>query len=927
MRRRILTLGVLFAAAALPAPAQAADEPWEYRIEEASAELSGTQAGAHADFTVGLRLSEQENGEPFSPTRDIVVELPPGIVGNPQAFPKCTQLQFGTTPAENDCPIDSQVGSTDIQVAEAGNIPDEPIYNLTAASGAAARFGFFAAGLPVILNVRYNPATNSLVAAAEGASSGAGLISAVNTFWGVPADDSHDAERITPQEALDKSGPPGGRPSSLPPTPFMTNPTSCEARQVTITARSYQLPDQPSVKTVPFPQITGCGALEFKPTTALAMTTSQGSSGSGLDYELTMPQTGLQVENLNSGSHLNRAEVILPQGVTINPSQAEGLGVCSQAELARETFAAIPNQGCPETSKIGSVVAESPVIDRKAEGSLYVAKPYENPFGSLLALYMVLKIPDRGVLVRLAGKVTLDPATGQITTVFEDLPQLPVSSFKLHFREGARSPLVTPAACGPYTAVSNLSPWSNPATTVAKLNDFTIDSGPEHGPCPGGGLPPFAPGLVAGPTSHRAGAFSPFDLRLSRRDSEQEITHFSVKLPPGLVAKLAGVESCSDLAIAAAAARTGANGGAEELANPSCPAGSEIGRTLVGVGVGQVLTYVPGKVYLAGSYHGAPLSIVAITAAKAGPFDLGTVVVREALRVNPETAEVFVDATDSDPIPHIIQGIPTHLRDIRVYVDRPGFVLNPTDCSPTSVASTVMGAGVDFASAADDRPVTVSTRFQAADCGALEFKPRLRIDLKGPTKRSGNPALRAELRMSSGEANVGRAQVTLPHSEFLDQGHIGTICTRPQFNAGPVPGAGCPKASVYGSARAFTPLLDQPLEGPVYLRANGGERELPDLVAALNGQQIDVALVGYIDSVDGRIRTTFATAPDAPVSRFVLSMFGGKKSLLENSTDICRGKHRAIARFEGQNGKRHSFQPALRAKCPGAGGKSGKKRR
>lgn len=917
MKRLILFCILLLVA--IPAGHAAAD-PSEYQVEDASAELSSSQAGAHADMTVDIRLSENDEGEPDSPTRDLIVEMPPGVVGNPAAFPECSLLRFGTKPADSECPFDSQVGSTDtlISLAEGAGqttFVGEPIYNLEPGAGMVARFGFYAGLVPVLLNVRLKPGTNTVVAAVEGATSTAGLLQATTTLWGVPSASSHDDLRRTPGEVYFKETPEKPRESSLPPVPFMTNPTSCESKQLTVTARSYQLPDQPSTKVAPFPQITGCGAVEFKPTTALSLTTGQGSSGSGLDYELTMPQTGLEVDNLNSGSHLNRAEVILPQGVTINPSQAEGLGVCSEADLARETFAGIPNAGCPETSKIGSVVAVSPVINDVAEGSLYVAKPYENPFGSLIALYMVLRIPDRGVLVRLPGEVSLNPATGQITTVFEDLPQLPVSSFKLHFREGARSPLVTPPACGSYTATSNLWPWSKPTAVTTKLNSFSIASGPDHGACPGGGLPPLNPGLIAGTVNNAAGSYSPFDVRITRRDSEQEITHFSVKLPPGLVAKLAGVQSCSDLAIAAAAGRTGAHGGAEELALPSCPAGSELGRTLVGVGVGGTLTYVPGKLYLAGPYNGAPISIVAITAAKAGPFDLGTVVVREALRVNPETAEVFVDATGSDPIPHIIQGVPTHLRDIRAYVDRPEFALNPTDCTPTSVASTVMGAGVDFASAADDRPVTVSTRFQAADCGALDFAPSLKLRLKGGTKRSANPALRAELRMLPGEANIARAQVTLPRSEFLDQAHIGTVCTRPQFNAGPTLGAGCPAASVYGRARAFTPLLDQPLEGPVFLRSNGGERELPDLVAALNGQQIDVALVGYIDSDDGRIRTTFATAPDAPVSKFVLSMFGGKKGLLDNSVNLCKGKHRVLANFTGQNGKRHNFKPVLATKC------------
>jgi hypothetical protein len=921
MMRSMAAIGFLVLAAFLAAPvsALAAEEPWEYRLEEASVTLSDSQAGAHADLTTSLRLSEDEDGIPFAKTRDVVVTMPPGVFGNPEAFPKCTALQLGAGPTESECPPDSQVGSTSFRLADIGFLKDEPVYNMSASgSGVVARLGFFAAAWAVIVNVRLDPETERLVAKVEGANSTVPLISTDLTLWGVPSNPVHDPQRITPSESFEGNGPPGGRPSSLPEIPFMTNPSSCEARTATISAASYALPDQPSVLTVPFPQISGCGAVDFKPETKLSLTTSQGTTGSGLDYELSFPTTALTVPNLYFGSEIKRAEVILPEGLSVNPSEAEGLGVCSEAEFAKESPSSLPNEGCPESAKIGTVVAISPVIDEQAEGALFLAKPYQNPFGSLLALYMTLKIPDRGVSISLAGKVMTDPATGQLTTIFEDLPQLPATQFKLHFREGARAPLVTPFACGTYTALSNMSPWSAPQKTVAKENSFAIESGPDHGPCPSGGLPPFHPGLLAGSVNNAAGAFSPFDIRLSRTDAEQEITHFSVKLPPGEVAKLAGVPFCPEAAIAAAKARTGIHGGEEELLAPSCPQASEIGHSLAGSGVGSVLVYVPGKLYLAGPYHGSALSIVAVTAAKAGPFDLGTVVIRFALRVNPETGEVFVDATGSDPIPHIIAGIPVRLRDIRSYVDKPEFSLNPTDCTPTSVASTVRGAGLDFSSEADNNPLTVSTPFQVADCAALPFEPRVSLRLKGGTRRGAHPALSATLRMNGiGEAGIAKAQVTLPASEFIENAHFNTICTRVQFKAAAVPGAGCPSGSIYGKARAVTPILDEPLEGNVFLRSS--EHELPDIVLALHSGKIDVVLVGRVDSVNGKLRSTFEAVPDAPVSSFALQMQGGKKGLFVNSTNLCLTKRRAISKFTGQNGKQFNTKPVLRVKCAKAG--------
>jgi hypothetical protein len=334
--------------------------------------------------------------------------------------------------------------------------------------------------------------------------------------------------------------------------------------------------------------------------------------------------------------------------------------------------------------------------------------------------------------------------------------------------------------------------------------------------------------------------------------------------------------------------------------------------------VGPVLAYEPGKAYLAGPYHGSPISVVAITAAKVGPFDLGTVVIREALKVNPETAEVVVDSAGSDPLPHIIAGIPTHLRDVRVYADRPEFVLNPTSCNRKSTAATVFGSGLDFSSGADDQPVTVSTPFQAADCANLPFKPKLKLRLFGRTNRGAHPRFKATLTMKRGEAGIARSQVTLPHSEFIENAHFNTICTRVQFAQGAVPGEKCPAGSIFGHAKAVTPLLDGPLKGPVYLRSS--THELPDLVIALNHPEINVNLVGRVDSLNGQVRTTFAEVPDAPVSSFTLNMQGGKKGLFVNSTNLCKGTHRATVQFTGQNGKEYDSQPALQAKCGKAQG-------
>ncbi|HXR60317.1 MAG TPA: hypothetical protein VN732_03215 [Solirubrobacterales bacterium] len=757
-----------------------------------------------------------------------------------------------------------------------------------------------------------------IIASVRNAPQIAEVLSTTLTLWGTPGDPRHDEARgwnCTDFSELTPCGP-----FDLSEDAFLRLPVQCaNPLAFGVVAEPWNIP---VVDDVPFTSepLSGCNRVPFDPSIQAAPSSKLAENPSGLSFRLDMPNSGLLNKEAVAEGQAKKVEVTLPEGMSINPSQGEGLVGCGPAEYSRETFSSRAGEGCPEASKIGTVQIATPLLEEEARGSLYVASPHDNPFDSLLALYMVAKIPERGILIKQAGRVDPDPVTGQLTTTFDNLPQLPFSNFKLEFRPGGRAPLVTPPACGSYDVTARFTPWSaadpnNPAPDeiVTRTSTFEVERGVDGGACPGGGVPPFNPGLEAGTINNAAGRYSPFNLRLTRKDGEQEFTNFSIKLPPGVVGKLAGIPFCSDAAIAAAKARTGPNGGQEELDSPSCPAASQIGRTLVGAGVGNSLTYVPGKVYLAGPYNGAPLSIAAITAAKVGPFDLGTVVVREALKINPETAEVFVDATGSDPIPHIIQGIPVHARDIRVYVDRPEFVLNPTSCERTSTASTVVGSGRDFGSDADNVPVTVTSPFQAADCASLAFKPRLRLSLKGRTKRGGNPALRAVLRPRAGDANAARISVALPHSEFLDQGHIRTVCTRVQFKAGAGNGAQCPRGAVYGHARAWTPLFDEPLEGPIFLRSS--ENPLPDMVLALHGL-VDIQAVGRIDSVNGGIRNTFDFVPDAPVTKVVVNLQGGKKGLLQNSTDICRGRHKAAVKMKGHNGKLHNFGAPLKAKCP-----------
>ena len=881
----VLMVLLVAALGALSSPAAAADEFDKYALESVSASLSTTQAGAHADLTTTFELVQKE-GEPYGLTRDVVVELPPGVIGNPQKIPRCSPLQLGTLPAESECPISAQVGVTEITLGglQAGTFT-EPIYNMTPPGGdVVARLGFFAGPYPTLINVRVDPIDYGLIASIEGAAASAYLVSASTTLWGVPAAPIHDAERLTPEEARKGEFPPGGRPAGIPQAPFMSNPTDCStARQISITARSYQLPDQPSTKTAPFPQITGCGALGFAPKLTVAPTTSEASASTGLDAELTIPQD--ETPNGLAASTLKSAVVSLPEGLTINPAAAQGLEACSAAQVG---FEDTDPPACPDAAKLGSVEIDVPALEKTLNGAIYQRTPEA---GHLFRFWLVTD--EQGVRLKLPAEIKADPMTGRLTTIFSGIPalggnpQVPFSSMRLHVFGGPRAPLATPAACGTYQTRYSFAPWSGrpPAEGDTAMQ---ITSG-----CGKGG---FSPTLSAGSLVSLGGSFTPFALTLTRQDGEANPQSLSVTLPQGLLAKLGGVPLCPD-----ADAATGA-----------CPAGSQIGSIAAATGVGGAPLWIPqpGKeptaVYLAGPYKGAPYSIVAKVPAQAGPFDLGTVVNRAGIYVDPETA---VATIKTDPLPQILEGVPVLYRTIHVSIDRPNFTLNPTSCKPKEISAAVTASNGALATPTDG--------FQATNCSRLAYTPKLKLRFKGSTKRTGNPAVKAVLTQKPNQANTAAASVILPPSSFIDNAHINNPCTRVQFNAN-----ACPPSSILGSAEAITPLLDQPLKGPVYFRSNGGARDVPDIVADLHGP-IHVVLVGWIDSVQkkgteiSRVRTRFANVPDAPVTKFTMNLFGGKRGLIENSANLCKAKRVAKVRLAAQNGRVRNRGVVIGTPCGG----------
>ena len=856
----------------------------KYELESVSASLSSTQAGAHADLTTFFELNEKE-GKPYATTRDVEVRLPPGVVGNPQGIPRCTVVQLGSEPKDSECPIASQVGISEVTVGgTSSGTFREPIYNMVppTSGDVVARFGFFAGPYPALINARVNPIDYSIIATVEGAPSAAGLIKAKTTLWGVPAAPSHDEDRITPLEAINNEAPPGGRPAGLPEAPFMSNPTDCSLqRQLTVTARSYQLPEESRTKSAPFPQITGCGKVNFNPHFSATTTNPEASAPTGFDAELEVPQD--ETPQGRTTSALKSAVVTLPEGLTINPAAGQGLEGCSPAQVGFETTE--PSH-CPNASKIGSAEVEVPALEKTLKGSVYQRTPEE---GKLFRFWLVTD--EQGVHLKLPAEIEANLLTGQVTTVFNGisslggLPQVPVAAFKLHVFGGPRAPLATPASCGTYQTHFEFTPWSgNPPVKGDTPMQITSD-------CNKGG---FSPDLVAGMESIRAGAFSPFTMTLTRQDGEANPKTIALHMPQGLLAKLGGVPLCPD----------------PDAATGNCPPGSQVGTITAAAGVGGVPLWIPqpGKsptaVYLGGPYKGAPYSIIAVVPAQAGPFDLGTVITRAAINVDPTTALATIT---TDPLPQILQGVPVLYRTIHVDVNRPEFTLNPTSCEEKKIAATV--------TASNGQVAEPTTGFQATNCAKLAYSPKLKLNFKGSTKRSGNPAVKAVLTQPANQANTAGATVILPSSEFIDQSHINNPCTRVQFNEN-----ACPQSSILGTARAITPLLDQPLEGPIYFRSNGGERELPDIVADLHGA-IHITLVGFIDSVQkkgteiSRVRVRFQNVPDAPVTKFVTSFYGGKKGLIENHVNLCEGKHRVKLVFKAQSGKVQRSTPVIGTSC------------
>jgi hypothetical protein len=884
----------------------------------------------HWGFTQFIVKHKEEAGGLKKPEAELArvrVDLPVGLNVNPGATERCPLAVFEAGPA--GCPDDSYVGDSYVTAADpliGLSIPlHAEVYNVVPVDGESARFGLNLAGNNVYL---------------QGDADWSGNYHEGFTIE-VPKVLPAALEGFILKNRLVFKGRAGDG-------TFITTPSTCFGEAFTesgsvystyLLAASYpQLEQKSPYEDYVWPQSAEpplespippgtspkeCDSIPYDPSLAIDPGTAETNSPAGATVDIDIPHLTL-AESEQQTSTTKESKVTLPLGMGLNPSAANGLQVCTDAQFGKGTRNPV---ACPAESRVGTVTIDSPALPTKDDGEeeeaagpalkgpVYVGQQLSrDPASGNLYRIFINAVSERyGIDVRLVGNVSADPQTGQLTTTISDTPQSQVENFEVKLDGGPRATLSSPPTCGPNQSKAVMTPWSgNPPATPG--HSFAMTSAPGGGPCAKTMAErPFSPGFGAAPDNSKAGAFSPLSIRIARNDGQQELKGTDLVLPPGMTGKLRGIPYCPEGAIAAAAGR----GGAEEAAASSCPPASQVGTASVAAGSGPSPYRIQGKVFLSGPYKGAPLSLAVITPATAGPFDLGTAVVRVALFVDPETAQI---RALSDPIPHVFGGTLLSVRSVDLKMDRPNFTLNPTSCDAFATTGALNGGGADPADPATFSAFGVSAPFQASDCGALKFRPKLFTKLIGGRKkmrRNGHPAFRATLVARAGDANIKRAALTLPRSQFLDQSHIGTICTRVQLAA-----AACPARSVYGYARAESPLLDDPVAGPVYLVSS--DNELPDLLADLKGQ-VNVRLRGVISSSKRRMKAVFSSVPDVPVSKFVLNMKGGGKGLLVNSRDLCKGKNSSILGFKAQNGKKLKVKK-LPLRTPGCK-KAGKRKK
>jgi hypothetical protein len=857
-------------------------------------------------------------------TKDIRINFPPGFVANTNVVAQCTTPAFDEILSQhfNGCPADTAIGVATVVLGETPYTV--PVFNLVPSPGEPIRIGMAPFSVPVIVDTSVRTGQDyGAVASINNIQQLLGFKEGRVTIWGIPGDPVHNAVRgwsclyeeqelIFPEELTEH-----GLPQCVPPEnpsliPFLTLPSACSgpsALQTTGNADTWLEPGvfpKEEASYTPAQGLNGCNRMRFEPSIAIAPDGTAASTPTGLSVVVHQSQDGALSPTGIAAADVKDITVTLPEGVSVNPSGADGLQACSNAQIG---FKGVDSQtgtpeftpgipSCPDSSKVATVRIESPLLPNALEGAVYLAAPQnflggalENPFGALVAAYIVARDPVSGVLVKLPGKVTLEAATGRLSATFQS-PELPFEDAELSFFGSARASLSTPPACGTYETKSSISPWSG-TPPVSPSSRFEITSGPHGEPC--SAPRPFAPEFNAETTNIQAGGFTPFTLTMTRPDADQTLSRIEMNMPPGLLGTLSNVKLCPE----------------PQASRGECGQESLIGSTIVSAGLGgDPYTVEGGKVYMTTGYKGAPFGLSIVNPATAGPFVLEEgrpVIVRASVFVDPHTAALRVV---SDPLPTILDGIPLQIQHVHVTINRPGgFTFNPTNCSKLQVTGTLTSS--------EGATAAVSTPFQVTNCATLAFKPKLTASTSGKTSKTNGASLSVKLTYPAGPTNVNLAKVKvdLPIQLPSRLSTLQKACTAAQFDTNP---AGCPAASIVGHAKATTPIIPVPLEGPAYFVSHGGEA-FPSLIVVLQGYGITIDLTGITAIKKGITSSTFATIPDAPVGTFEMTLPQGKYSALAAFGNLCKAKLSMPTYYLAQNGAEiHTTTPIKTTNCPKA---------
>jgi hypothetical protein len=859
--------------------AQAGDHPYASTV---SFSMNTTDEEANSGITIGGAGYQTAGRAGGANVKDTVVDVPPGVTGDPTVVEKCPQYKAAIL----DCPASTQIGVAKIILGRRSTRTGEnvafgdPIYNLVPQKGYPAEFGIVLPGLKVLvpLYVSVIPEDGYEVRITTPGIPEVGTPVDVSvTLFGTPETNS-DVYNEYSRAVTD-----------VAPTAFLDNPVDCAAGPQTanVWADSWQSPGpwladgQPDLSdprwasrsATMFSSLEGCELLQFDPTLTVTPETTRADEPAGVSVEEHLPQAAQQFPALIS-PELKETTVTLPSGLSLDPSSGDGLEGCTEAEIGLGSGSAA---SCPNGSQIGTIEAETPLLPEALKGQVYLGTPHCDPCttadasdGNMFRLF--LQIEGSGVVIKQEGRIYTNASTGQLTTTFKDLPQLPTSNIKLHFNSGLRAGLATPQSCGTFTSTASLTPYSSPITQDATpVSQFNVDWNGNGEACPT--VWPFAPQFEAGTSNPNAGQLSPLTVTFNREDREQDFNQIKVVTPPGLLGSLSGIPLC----------------GEPQADLGTCSSASQIGEMTVAAGPGSHPYYQKGMVYLTGPYKGAPFGLSIVVPTKAGPFNLGNVVVRATVSVDPYTAALTVT---TDPLPQILDGIPLRLRKTNVTINRPGFIFNPTDCAQLHITATVSGS--------QGTQTEESAPFAVSGCAGLSFDPKFTASTSGKTSRTDGASLDVKLSFPPGpQSNIAHVKVELPKQLPSRLSTLQKACTEAVFEANP---ANCPAASVIGAVQAVTPILPVKLVGPVYFVSRGNEA-FPNLIAVLQGYGVRVNLIGdTFISKSGITSSTFTNIPDVPVSSFELFLPEGPYSALAANGNLCKDKLTLPTLFTAQDG-------------------------